>query len=267
MAIKLLLASMMVLAPLIAYADYDAGSSAYDERDYVRAYQEWSDAAQNGDAPSLLGLGKLHEQGLGVAQNFIVAHMYYNLAGARGSQEARDARDALAARLTPELLVKAQEMATARQPQAEGFAPADAVTSSTASGPSRTLGLSWSGVSEASVAVLGDQVGQLKKLLREGTDPNVRLANGDTLLLQAVRNSGLATVDALLGAGADANASDPGGWTPLKVAIYSRKTDVVRRLLQAGADPSNRTPDDQTALALAQRLGQADMVVMLGRKP
>ena len=61
-------------------------------------------------------LGKLYEEGLGVPQNFQLAHMYYNLAGAQGSTEARQARDSLATKMSPELVAIAQDKAAAWRP-------------------------------------------------------------------------------------------------------------------------------------------------------
>jgi hypothetical protein len=263
MSRKLVIALLALLIPAGALADYAAGVKAFDSGDFSTAHAQWLAAANQGDESSLFRLGQLYEQGVGVPQNFEQAHFYYNLAGAFGSADARQARDALAANMTAEQVARSQDKAAA-------WRPAEPVTGGTASTTVASIspqaaGLSWSGVNKASVAVLGDEVQTLNRLLAGGTDPNVRLGNGDTLLLQAVRNSSLATVQALLAAGADPDMRDPGGWTPLKAAIYGNRTDVARVLLRAGADPADPSPDGLTALALAQRLGQADMMVLLSR--
>jgi len=260
----LLIALTSLALSAAALADFAAGQKAFDSGDYVAAQENWLAAANQGDTSALLSLGKLYEEGLGVPQNFQLAHMYYNLAGARGSAEARKARDLLATKMSPELVTIAQDKAAAWRPAVKQSRTAPSEESS-ASVSSPAADLSWSGVNKASTAVLADQVQTLKRLLADGTDPNVKLGNGETLLLQAVRDGSLATVQTLLAGGADPKLGDADGWTPLKVAIYGYRTDVARALLRAGADPAEPSPDGLTALALAQRLGQADMVALLSR--
>jgi len=64
----------------------------------------------------MLALGRLHRQGLGVLQDFVEAHKWFNLAASRGETEAAKERDALAARMTPRQTAEAQERAAAWRP-------------------------------------------------------------------------------------------------------------------------------------------------------
>jgi peptidoglycan hydrolase-like protein with peptidoglycan-binding domain len=70
-------------------------------------------------------LGELYANGQGVNQDFVEAHMWYNLAAARDRANAAQARDALARRMTPEQIARAQQRA------------ADAARSVLAATPSR----------------------------------------------------------------------------------------------------------------------------------
>ena len=59
----------------------------------------------------------MYTEGLGVPQDFALAHMWYNIAAAMGLDDtaslAADARDALASRMTPEQIYEAQLLARA----------------------------------------------------------------------------------------------------------------------------------------------------------
>ena len=105
-----------------APADFEAGQQAWDAGRAGEALGHWRLAADTGDARAMLALGRLYEQGLGAPQNFILAHMWLNLAASRGNAEALPARDALAARMTPEQLAAAQEQAAAWRPAARSRA-------------------------------------------------------------------------------------------------------------------------------------------------
>lgn len=94
------------------YADYSAGVAAYERNDYSRAYREFSEAAERGDADSQYMLGELYAKGRGVNQDFVAAHKWYNLAAARGRGGAAEARDALANQMTGDQVARAQQEAS-----------------------------------------------------------------------------------------------------------------------------------------------------------
>ncbi len=255
---------LLIGISVTAHADFSQGQKAFDAQDYADAYSQWRSAADQGDGQSQFGLGQLFEQGLGVPQNFVEAHKFYNLAAAQGLAEARAARDQLSQQMTGEQIARAQDEALGWQagpaPEAPAAEPAPAAGDS-----NRVANVAWSGISEAELAVLADEVNKLRALLNSGINPNQPLSSGDTLLLQAVRNSSGRTIDVLLANGADPNIAGADGWTPLKASIYGGRTDVARRLLANGADPSNAQPDGYTALAVAQRLGYADLIAVLSQ--
>ncbi len=90
-----------------AGADYYDGLRAFDSRDFAGAAAAWEAA---GDTLSLRHLGQLYEEGRGVPQSFAMAYAYFNLAAARGDDPARVLRDAIATRMTPADISRAQRM-------------------------------------------------------------------------------------------------------------------------------------------------------------
>ncbi|MDE4175212.1 tetratricopeptide repeat protein [Phaeobacter sp. PT47_59] len=70
-------------------------------------------AAEAGDTEAQYQLGRLHVQGAGVAQDYVAAHKWLNIAAAGGSAEALDTRSVVADLMTPEQLAEAQRAARA----------------------------------------------------------------------------------------------------------------------------------------------------------
>ncbi|MYD95035.1 MAG: SUMF1/EgtB/PvdO family nonheme iron enzyme [Chloroflexi bacterium] len=99
-----------------AFADYDAGQQAWDAGRPAEALEHWRLAADAGDDRAMLALGRLFVQGLGAPQDFVEAHMWFNLAASRGNAAAAGERDTLGARMTPQQVAAAQERAAAWQP-------------------------------------------------------------------------------------------------------------------------------------------------------
>ena len=68
-------------------------------------------AAEQGRASTQLYLGDMYRKGEGVLQNDILAHMWLNISGANGDEDARKNRDIVAERMTPQDISAAQEQA------------------------------------------------------------------------------------------------------------------------------------------------------------
>ena len=126
-ATTLAIAVWLVIAPL-ARADYDAGQRAWDAGSVDGALSQWRAAANAGDRRAMLALGRLYLQGLGVLQDYVQAHRWFNLAASRGEPAALKERDALAAKMTPEERAEAQKLARAWRP---GGGHADGVPNAT----------------------------------------------------------------------------------------------------------------------------------------
>jgi len=87
-------------------------------QDRAEALRWYGRAAERGYAYAQLNLGSMYKYGVGVPQDFVLAHKWYNLAASGASSSdagirkfaIRD-RDAVAERLTPAQLAKAQRLA------------------------------------------------------------------------------------------------------------------------------------------------------------
>ena len=118
-------AAILVLAPT-ARADFEAGQRAWEAGDSTEALAQWSAAADEGDPRSMLALGRLYREGLGVLQDYVEAYKWFNVAASRGNAEAASERNDLSARMTPEQLAEGQSLARAWRPGAgQGSGPAE----------------------------------------------------------------------------------------------------------------------------------------------
>lgn len=104
---------------------------------------------------------------------------------------------------------------------------------------------------------------ELKRLVQESGDPDVRDEQGATALMYAASGGYLPTMRYLLRAGADVNAQDQSGATALVWHLRGlqqerRTVQVVKELLAAGADPQLRTATGEAALDLVRaKYGQS----------
>ncbi len=86
--------TVIVIAALIAMvtqadADFAAGFAAYSRGDYQVAVDEWRTLADQGDIKAQVGLGFMHEKGLGVPQDYTKAVRWYRLAAEQGDAIAQ----------------------------------------------------------------------------------------------------------------------------------------------------------------------------------
>ena len=124
-AVAVVILAFVAVQP--ARADFDSGQRAWDAGNVAEALTQWRTAADAGDRHAMLALGRLHLQGLGVIQDYVEAHKWLNLAASRGEAAALAERDALAAKMTPAQIAKAQERAAAWRPGAgQGAGTAEA---------------------------------------------------------------------------------------------------------------------------------------------
>ena len=104
-----------------ARADYEAGKKAFEAGRPAEALSEWRAAASSGDRRAMLALGRLFLKGLGAPQDYVLAHMWLNLAASRGDAEAAKERNALSARMTPQQIAAAQDRARSWRPPGSVF--------------------------------------------------------------------------------------------------------------------------------------------------
>jgi cytohesin len=113
-------------------------------------------------------------------------------------------------------------------------------------------------------AAYNDDLGEVKRLLAEGADPNLANRFGFTALHEAVTVRNAAMLGAMLDAGANANAEFGEGETVLMTAARTGDLDSVRLLLSHGADVNaSERWHGQTALMWAAIENQADVVKVL----
>ena len=129
-AATLIVVFTLVVVPL-ARADYEAGHRALDAGDVAEATRQWRAAASAEDRRSMLALGRLYTRGLGVLQDYVEAHKWFNLAASRGEVEAVHERDALTEKMTPQQVATAQERAASWQPGPVATRPRGAANNKT----------------------------------------------------------------------------------------------------------------------------------------
>ena len=226
----MLLAMVLLIGiPVQGSADYESGKRAWDAGRPAEALQHWQAAADSGDRHAMLELGRLYLQGLGAPQDYVLAHMWFNLAAARGEREALNEREALAAKMTPEQVATAQKMARER--------PLNALHR----------------------AVLAGDINGLKFALAAGADVNARDGSGLTALMHAANKGYVLMSEPLLAVPRlDIDARAPDGATALFIAAVHGHTEVIEQLLKAGADVSVAGPKGKTAVDVARsRYGDA----------
>jgi len=97
--------------PTLAQADLQAGVDAYDQGDYATALKEWRPLADQGDADAQFNLGVMYQEGRGVLQDYVQAHMWASLAAAQNQENATKLRAALAEGMAPAQIAEAQRLA------------------------------------------------------------------------------------------------------------------------------------------------------------
>jgi len=108
------------------------------------------------------------------------------------------------------------------------------------------------GIEAAFAAIEGRDVRRLQILLDEGTDPNTKGHEGQTLLMEAAGRGFGEGVRLLLLSGARLDTRTDRGHTALMYAAMALSEEVVRILLEAGADPRARTQRGVTAFDIAR---------------
>ena len=144
--------AVVLLALPGAAQDYRKGAEAYERGDYAAALQEWRPLAEAGDADSQYMLGRLYATGRGLLQDYVQAHLWFNLAAVRGKSEAVASRDDVAALMTPTQIAEAQRLARNWRPKTAQAQPSQ-------SQPAASQGTSLSG--RALVTEIQRQLGQI----------------------------------------------------------------------------------------------------------
>lgn len=280
------------------HAEYENGQRAWDAGRYSEALREWQAAANAGDGKAMLALGRLYKQGLGAPQDYVKAHLWFNLAASRGEAEAVTERDALAACMAPEQIAEAQQQASAWQPHT---AQTPAASESAGPPPSKAIR-----EAQELLAALGYKpdppdgrwgertVQAYQAFVRDANLPKTDILTPTALktmrtivrqagsvdtskpkailppdaLHRAAKAGNLKGLEAALAAGSDVNARDDKGWTALMYAVDKSNVLLVEPLLQAKAAPAIKGPLGKTATEIAQaRYGDFRMALKKGEPP
>ena len=97
---------------------------AYDSGDYATAIRLWRPLAEQGHADAQYSLGVMYSQGRGVPQDYVQAHMWFNLAASRllpgeGYNAAIQERNLVAERMTPAQIAEAETLSREWRPRGE----------------------------------------------------------------------------------------------------------------------------------------------------
>ena len=90
---------------------YNNGEGA--PQDYKEAIRLYTLAAKQGNARAQYNRGVMAANGWGVLADYIIAHMWYNIASSNGYEKGAENREDLRKRMTPEDISKAEAMARA----------------------------------------------------------------------------------------------------------------------------------------------------------
>ena len=104
---------LCLLVTSLSYGDegYQKGMVAYQRGDYTTALKEFRPLAEQGHAEAQFQLGVMYDAGQGVMEDYVEAHMWFNLAAAQGNEEAREDRNRVAKKMTVSQIVEAQRRA------------------------------------------------------------------------------------------------------------------------------------------------------------
>lgn len=115
-------------------------------------------------------------------------------------------------------------------------------------------------------AVKERRVETVQRLVRDGIDVNSSVSGEGTALIAASRLGDLEMIDELLRLGADVNRSARGDGSPLIAAAITGDLRVIQRLLEAGADVNGVVGTDETPLINASRAGRLAAVKFLAER-
>ncbi len=108
---KILLATALTtLLATPVHADLEAGIAAYAKGDYAKAYSQYKQAAEAGDADAFGKLAGLYLYGVGTEKNYQNAYIWFGLAEHSGDKYAERFKLAAASAMTLEQVKQAEEI-------------------------------------------------------------------------------------------------------------------------------------------------------------
>jgi len=108
----LLILVLAVMCSSVTRADnFDDAYSAYNKGNYTQAIELFRPLATQGSILAQYNLGVKYAKGEGVLQDYVRAHMWFNLAASKGDKGGRESREIVAKKMTPSKISEAQDMA------------------------------------------------------------------------------------------------------------------------------------------------------------
>lgn len=101
------------------------------------------------------------------------------------------------------------------------------------------------------------------RALELDANPNLNYANGETLLIWAIRNNNYDICKILLEYGAKSRTCDKNGNPAIFIATEQKSIEIIQLLLKYGADVNATTPDQKTPLMAAVIAGESKIVDFL----
>jgi len=91
--------------------DLQDAFDAYERKDYETAYKLLASLAEEGVAKAQFAMGTMYFEGQGIPQDYVLAHMWWNLSTSNGHKSAIHNRNIVEKKMTKQQIEKAQEMA------------------------------------------------------------------------------------------------------------------------------------------------------------
>jgi len=100
-------------------SSYQEGFEAYERGDFGTALKEFRPLVDQGYPLAQATLGLMYAKGQGLPKDYVLAHMWMNLAAAKGVEGAVKACDFLEKHIPPAQLAEAQRLAREWRPKGE----------------------------------------------------------------------------------------------------------------------------------------------------
>jgi len=118
MRVLMLIVALIVSGSVPAVAGpFEDAVAAYNKGDYATALRLWRPLAEQGNADAQSNLGTMYYKGQGLTQDYVQAHMWWNLSAAQGEPGAAKNRDLVARTMTPTMIGEAQKLAREWKPK------------------------------------------------------------------------------------------------------------------------------------------------------
>ena len=113
-------------------------------------------------------------------------------------------------------------------------------------------------------AIERDNLIEVKKLLKDGVEPNLEIEEVPLLIIALKRKASLEVIKELINAGANMHYTNEDGVSVLDEAIESKNLEIVKFLVESGIDVNaTKRGSGFTPLMVATTLGNSELVEFL----